>query len=121
MIRPLSAGGGIHRNRVAGTGEIPTGEIEEMDRLLKDPVADAGEVVAPAVCAESVRTAPQLDESIKRVADRMGINEFFRFAPEGRAAQLVADREEPVARLGQLAQLRAVLECEGHRLFEQHI
>src|SRR5579871_3167255 len=61
---------GIDAHGITRPGQVPAGQVEEVNRLLEDPVADALDVVAPTVRAETVWPPPQLDEHIERPANR---------------------------------------------------
>ena len=40
MARLARVGGGVDLFRLTGSGEVPAGQIEEMDRLFQDPIPD---------------------------------------------------------------------------------
>src|SRR5262245_41403827 len=67
MIAPLAVGPREHGFRIGL--QIPAGEIEKVDRLFEDPVADAANVIAPAVRAKPIRAPPEFDQRIERLAD----------------------------------------------------
>src|ERR1035441_3968046 len=63
MLVALVAGAREHRNRFARLSKIPAGQIEEMDWLLENPVADLLDVIAPAARALAIGVAPQLHQA----------------------------------------------------------
>src|SRR5262249_47344906 len=73
----LAVGLGEDRDGLAAGGEIPPGEVEEVDGLLQDPVADTANVIAPAVGAQAVGLPPQLDESVEWLADGPSIEQLL--------------------------------------------
>src|SRR5687768_7603652 len=69
MARLDRVGTRIDRDRLTRAGQIPAGQIEEVDRLFQDPVADAFDVKPPAARAEAIGTPPQLDQGIAWLAN----------------------------------------------------
>src|SRR5687767_6175261 len=51
MIGLLGVGRGVDRLRVAQRLEIPSGEVEEVDWLFKNPVSHTADVISPALRA----------------------------------------------------------------------
>src|SRR5262245_262780 len=66
----LSGAERAHFDAPARTCQVPKCEVEEMHRLLEDPRADAGLVIAPARRAVSVGVAEQGNVHVLRPADR---------------------------------------------------
>src|ERR1035441_1485989 len=67
VLRLARVGASVDAHRVARSGQIPTGEVEEVNRLLEYPVADVLDVVTPALGAGAIRVAPQLDQDVERL------------------------------------------------------
>src|SRR5207237_8628329 len=65
-IGAFAVGGGVDARRVCR--EIPAGQVEEMDRLFEDPVANAIDVVAPAAGDQAIGAAEELDQKGERLA-----------------------------------------------------
>src|SRR5262245_19169547 len=68
------ASAGVNRDWLTGRRQEPTAQIEKMARLFQEPVADAADVVAPALRTLRIGPAPQLDRQVARRADCAGID-----------------------------------------------
>ena len=107
--------------RLSITREIPAREIEEVDRLLQHPTADARGIVAPARRAEAVGFAREFDEHVLRLADHVGVDPTFDLAPLRGEPEFVADREFSAALARQPDDRAAIVNGECHRFFEEQI
>src|ERR1019366_10751616 len=96
MLIAYVAGGRKHRNRLAGFGKIPAGQIEEVDGFLQNPVANLFDIVAPAARALPIGIAPQLDQAIARVAYGPFVHHLFDPSPKRGEPELMADGQEPL-------------------------
>src|SRR4051812_33249832 len=96
---------GIHSLRLARRMQIPAGEIEEVNRLFKNPTADAIDIVPPITRSLSVRTPRQLDQYVKRIAHCTGGNHFLDFPPKRRQPQFMTDCEDPPVLAGESNQV----------------
>src|ERR1039458_4771352 len=59
LLRLARVGASVDAHRVARSGQIPTGEVEEVNRLLEYPVADVLDVVTPALRSEERRVGKE--------------------------------------------------------------
>src|ERR1035437_7418107 len=82
MLVPLVAGIGEYGHWLAGLGEIPAGQIEEMNRLFQDPIAHLLDVVAPAAGALAVGIAPEFDQAVARITDCALVHHLLEPPPE---------------------------------------
>ena len=122
MARLPAVGRGIDRHRLADGAEIPAGQVEKMNRLFQHPIADALDVVSPAVRAQADRAAATARSGHRaaRRSRRQSISSFtLPHSDESRHSC-------PTASIRFLSRARAISssQCgqrQGHRLFQKQM
>src|SRR5260221_122842 len=112
---------GMEFDGIAAAFQIPAGEVEEMNRLLEDPTADARRIVTPPARAEAVGLAQQFDENVLRLADGAALNDLLDLTPLRGQAKLVAQGEPRFARFRSGGDCPAILPRCGHPPLQQHV